>query len=332
MFNKLYQNFLSNNESGGHYENSNHLARVDISKLENILIENSNDLMLHTQKLIAEILTLPHPENLFFFNDPFAFWDLFKNIFSNQDKISVLLTEADQNCFFSSSEFDLTVISTMPFDQFEQRLINKIKSQKFDIVFISQVFSNSGMAINDLEAINQAAIESEALIVLNAKRSFYSMPTKLATMADSLLYFYHSDEMNIGFVSSPKCYTSFFTSTSTKECLFRFNSALNIFKQESISVEMIHQHIQQLQFLFRQQLITLDHPFLCEKNIISFDYNHHGHQLTFALPSPHHAKLLHAELKSHHITTEIFENRLSFHFDLFQEEFINLEKMGRKND
>ena len=86
-------------------------------------------------------------------------------------------------------------------------------------------------------------------------------------------------------------------------------------------------HIQKLQKNFRDHLMVIDHHYLTEKNILSVDYNHHGHFLTFAMPSPEHTKALHDELKDINIWTDYRGSRLRFGFGIYQNDCIDLRAL-----
>ncbi|MGZ3807424.1 MAG: aminotransferase class V-fold PLP-dependent enzyme, partial [Bacteriovorax sp.] len=116
-------------------------------------------------------------------------------------------------------------------------------------------------------------------------------------------------------------------STMDFSALYRLHAVLSLFKKEDISVTKIHSHIQTLQKNFRDHLLTIDHHYLLEKNILSVDYNYHGHFLTFAMPSPEHAQKLHDELKAKKIWTDYRASRLRFGFGLYQEDCIDLSAL-----
>lgn len=102
-----------------------------------------------------------------------------------------------------------------------------------------------------------------------------------------------------------------------------------MFKQENITVDKIHSHVQKLQNNFREHLFCIDHHYLLEKNILSVDYNYHGHFLTFAMPSPEHTKKLHDELNHYKIKTDYRTSRLRFGFGLYQDDCIDLSALKK---
>lgn len=113
-------------------------------------------------------------------------------------------------------------------------------------------------------------------------------------------------------------------STMDYSALFRLNAVLTLFEKENITVQKIHQHIQMLQNNFREHIKSIHHPHLNEKNILSIDYQRHGHFYAFALPSYEYTQKIHDELRAHNIWTDYRGSRLRFGFGLYQEDCINL--------
>lgn len=249
-------------------------------------------------------------------------------------------------------------VETQPFDTFEARFIAEINKQDFDLVFFSHVFFNSGMVVRDLEKIVSSVTHSETQIVIDGYHGFMAVPTDLSKIQERIFYLaggykYAQGGEGCCFLYSPKnsqlrpLYTGWFAgfgaltsdggntgysndgmrfsgSTMDFAALYRLESSLSLFESLGLTVESIHQHIQKLQANFRSHLLEIDHHYLCEKNIISVDYNHHGHFLTFALPSEEHTKRMYEELKSHGVLTDYRSNRLRFGFAIYQNDCIDL--------
>lgn len=232
------------------------------------------------------------------------------------------------------------------------------------MIFLSQVFFNSGMALKNLEAIVSAVTNSETMIVIDGYHGFMALPTDLSKIESRIFYISGSYKYAQGgegccFLTVPKnsqyrpLYTGWFAgisdlsgaggsinypdngmrfagSTMDFSALYRLNAVLNLFQKDGVTVNQIHKHIQNLQNNFREHLLSIDHHYLTEKNILSVDYNHHGHFLTFAMPSPEHTKKLHDELRSHNIMTDYRAARLRFGFGMYQDDVIDLSSMKLK--
>jgi selenocysteine lyase/cysteine desulfurase len=229
------------------------------------------------------------------------------------------------------------------------------------MIFLSHVFFNSGMVIKNLNAIVNAVKDNSTMIIIDGYHSFMAIPTDLSQIESRVFYlsgsykyaqggegccFLHVPKnsqyrpLNTGWfaghteltaagasVNYPDNGFRFAGSTMDFTAVYRLNAVLNLFKQDNLTVEKIHAHVQMLQHNFRQHLLSIDHSFLTEKNILSVDYNYHGHFLTFAMPSPEHTKKLHAELRSKKILTDYRGSKLRFGFGIYQNDCIDLSSM-----
>lgn len=259
----------------------------------------------------------------------------------------------------------VTKISTHPFDDFEARFIKQIEDNDYDFIYLSQVFFNSGMAIKNLTHIVNAVKNPKTIIAIDGYHAFMALPTYLKDIENRIFYIAGSYKYAQGgegccFMAVPQncdlkpLYTGWFAgfdsltkdggktvysndgkrfagSTMDFSALYRLESVLELFEREQISVSVIHEHVKKLQKNFLAHLLELDHHYICEKNIISVDYNYHGHFFTFALPSEEHAKAIHDELKYNRIRTDYRGARLRFGFGLYQDECINLKCLKKTN-
>jgi selenocysteine lyase/cysteine desulfurase len=252
-------------------------------------------------------------------------------------------------------------ITTHPFDDFEARFIKKIQENHYDMIFLSHVFFNSGMVVRNLEKIVTAVTETNTMIVIDGYHGFMAVPTDLKMIEDRIFYIAGSYKYAQGgegccFMVTPKdsclrpLYTGWFAgfdaletdggntgysrdgyrfagSTMDFSALYRLEAVLSLFKKEGLTVEKIHAHVQKLQKNFRDHLLEIDHHYLTEKNILSVNYNHHGHFLTFAMPSAEHAKALHDELRAINVWTDYRASRLRFGFAIYQNDCIDLKAL-----
>lgn len=381
MYKKFYSRFLEANSSIQHYASHSHHYWPDVTRAATMLYWDDaakyvDDKWGHifsekipaTQKLIAEVLNLTHSEQIVFAPNTHELVYRLLSCFDPKKRISILTSDSEFYSFDRQvnrlSEEDLVYvekISTHPFDDFESRLLEKIATNQYDMIFLSHVFFNSGMVLKDLKKIVRAVKNTETMIVIDGYHGFMAIPTDLKEIEERIFYIAGSYKYAQGgegccFMSVPKNsshtprYTGWFAgfsdlaasggntnysndgyrfagSTMDFAALYRLEATLSLFKKEKITVDVIHKHIQKLQKNFRDHLYEIDHHYLCEKNILSVDYDHHGHFFAFALPSPEHTKSLHDELRSHGIWTDYRGSRLRFGFGLYQEDCINLLKL-----
>ncbi len=381
MYKKYYQRFLEANKGIQHYASHSHHYWPDVTR--EAMLEYWDDSarfvddkwdhifgtkLPETQKLIADVLNLSNPSQIAFAPNTHEFVYRLISCFDPRKKISVLTTDSEFYSFdrqinrlSGDGIVEVEKVSTFPFDNFEERFIDQIKKRHYDMIFLSHVFFNSGMAVKNLKRIVDSVTNPDTMIVIDGYHGFMAIPTDFSSMEDRAFYLAGSYKYAQGgegccFLHVPKTsehrplYTGWFAgfgdlakndgsvnysndgmrfagSTMDFSALYRVNAVLRLFKKENISVEQIHAHIQKLQKNFRDHLLTIDHHYLVEKNILSVDYNYHGHFLTFAMPSPEHTKKLHDELRAKKIWTDYRASKLRFGFGLYQEDCIDLSAM-----
>ena len=381
MYKKYYSKFLEANPSVQHYASHGHHYWPDITREAMLhywddsarLVDDKWDYIFskkipETQRLIANILNLSCPEQIVFAPNTHEFVYRLFSCFNPEKKITVLSTDSEfysfdrqANRLSEAAIIEIEKVQTFPFDNFTERFIEKINNKTYDMIFLSHVFFNSGMAIKDLSLIVNAVKNSQTMIVIDGYHSFMALPTDLSDIESRVFYLsgsYKYAQGGVGccFLHVPKysqhrpLYTGrlagiselsgdggntkylenglrFGGSTMDFTALYRLNAVLNLFQNDHLTVEKIHAHVQMLQHNFREHLFSIDHHFLTEKNILSVDYSYHGHFLTFAMPSPEHAKKLHDELRSHKIITDYRASKLRFGFGLYQNDVIDLNPM-----
>ena len=354
MYKKYYNFFLKANRGIQHYSLGLHHYRSDAARLAfldygeaSVCYTDGHNKISETQKLVAYYLKLTDPTQLFFSSSAReSIYELLRS-FDPEKELSILTSDSELYNFKELSQFlnqswssNIDQVRTLPFDNFEERFIEKIKCNSYDIIFISQVFFNSGMVLKNLTAIVEAVTDNKTMIIIDGQHAFMTFPTDLTAIEKRVFYLTHLQERTeleagCSFLHVPKDFVgsnekfnySRHGTTINFSSLCRLNATLNLFYKENIFVENIYLHIQKLQENFRDHLLLIDHPFLTEKNILSIDYRYHGAFLTFAMPSTEHAKKLHDELCSKGIWTDYSFARLRFTFGLYQEECIDLKAM-----
>jgi selenocysteine lyase/cysteine desulfurase len=252
-------------------------------------------------------------------------------------------------------------VTTQDFESFENRFIEKIKSNHYDLIFLSQVFFNSGLVVQNLEAIVKAVTNLETIIAVDGYHGFMALPTDLKSIENRIFYISGSYKYAQGgegccFMHVPKGnqlrpantgWFAGFSKLSTKgsevvysdngyrfagstmdfTALYRLQSVLELFKSDGVTVSKIHQLVQKMQNNFRQHLTEVRHPILTEDKILHLDFNLHGHFFSFELKNADLVKKLHDELYSENIRTDYRGTRLRFGFAIYQNESINLKNV-----
>jgi selenocysteine lyase/cysteine desulfurase len=343
MYKKYYERFLQANPTTQHYASHNHHYWPDITREAVLLywddtarlVDDKWEYILNTkipetQKLVANILKLSNPKQIVFAPNADEIIDRLLSSFDHGKKISILSTDAE---FYNFDPInDIEKVEAFPFDNFTERFIQRIEKNNYDIIFFSHVFFNSGMAIKNMKAIVDAVKNSQTKIVIDGRYGFMALPTDLSEI-ESRVYYLSGPHSEAGegccFLY---CHESLGPAGPKMDftALYRLNAVLKLFQKDDLTVEKIHGHIQILQRNFREHLLTIDHHYLTEKNILNVDYSYHGDFLTFAMPSPEHAKRLHDELRTHNIITDFNGSKLHFGFGLYQNEVIDLSAMKLK--
>lgn len=378
MYKKYYQHFLNANKNIQHYACHSHHYWPDVTRQATIqywddsakLVDDKWDYIFgekipNVQKLIAKNLSLSHPEQIAFAPNTHELVTRLLSCFNPKSEIKVLTTDSEFYSFdrqinrlAEEGIVSVKKISTQPFDHFLDSMIHEIQNNHYDMIFLSHVFFNSGMVVNDLEKLVASVTNSNTMIVIDGYHGFMAVPTDLSKIEDRIFYLagaykYAQGGEGCCFLYSPKnsnyrpLYTGWFAgfgnlskdggsthysndgfrfagSTMDFAALYRLEATLTLFENDGLSVEVIHKYIQNLQRNFRNHLLEIDHHYLCEKNILSVDYNNHGHFYTFAMPSDVHAKAMHDELKANGVQTDFRGNKLRFGFAIYQNDCIDL--------
>lgn len=258
--------------------------------------------------------------------------------------------ERQINRVSESPEFEVVKIATEPFATFKQRFLAQLDVGSFDMVFISQTFFNSGLVMDFLDELYQAT-PTDTLLVVDGYHAFMALPTSLRKYQDRLFYLAGSYKYAQGgegccFLHVPKnCqlrpeYTGWFAefdhisekktenvgygttgmrfagATMDYSALYRLISVLTMFKEDEISVERMHHHIQQNQRHFLQLVDQLNHPLINRNNLILQDLDHHGHFFTFRFDAQTVSSVA-EQLKAVGILTDHRGDRLRFGFGLY---------------
>lgn len=320
------------------------------------------------QQLICENLNLSKPGQIVFAPNTHELVYRLLSCFPAQQKLKVLTTDSEFYSFDrqlrrmeEAGRAEVTRVSTMPFADLEERLVGEIQSQDFDLIFLSQVFFNSGVALKNLPRLVQAVRSPKTQIAIDGYHGFMAVPTDLRAIEDRVFYISGSYKYAQGgegccFMWVPPAttlrpeYTGWFAgfdsltsyegevgyakngfrfagSTMDYSALYRLTAVLETFKQEELSVAVIHDHVQKLQFLFLKELANQGHGILNEKNLLHRGLSHHGHFLTFQIPSEAKCTELAKGLWTRGIQTDHRKDRLRFGFALYHEGAYDLKAL-----
>lgn len=369
MYQHLYSRFLGAHSNELHFASHSHHYWPDVSRDAHIqywddsckYVDDKWEYIFghkvpRAQSLIAENLNISSSSQIVF--APNTHELLFRLLTSlNWDKpVRILTTDSEFYSFDRQinrlgelKNFEVVKIPTLPFADFHERFEKALKESSWDLVFISQVFFNSGL-VADVQRLAKAAPVS-AMFVIDGYHAFMAIPTDLSSIADRAFYLAGSYKYAQGgegccFLYVPPAtrhrpfYTGWFAelshlsavgnqvpyphdalqyagSTMDFSGLYRLIAVLEAFKKENLTVAIIHAWVLQNQKLFLTELAKRQHALLHKDSLICEDLGNHGHFLTFEMPSVEETQKMVKDLKSRGVLVDSRGTRLRFGFGLY---------------
>lgn len=372
-YKKYYSHFLKAQESKVYFTAHSHHFWPDVTREATLqywddaakYVDNKWEYFFskkipQAQKLISKHLKIQKPEQIVFASNTH---ELVSRVLSalQIEKIKVLTTDSEFYSFTRQlkrleleNKVEVLVVSTEPFDSFEERFIDEIKNNKFDFIFLSHVFFNSGVVVENLNLIVDEVRKNQpesCQMMIDGYHGFMAVPTDLSLIADRAFYVSGSYKyaqggegacflvvpencqlrpVNTGWFAGFQDLTSssqeqltypndgmrFAGSTMDMTAIYRLIAVLELFDKENISVEVIHQHVQKLQTLFLEKIRLNQIPDIYIQQLIVNNMNHHGHFLAFDLGSNEKCVFVCEELKKKGIFTDYRKSILRFGFGL----------------
>lgn len=181
----------------GHDEAATDAAVLADHKWERVFGEVVPDL----QKKVASTLSLPDPTTLAFAPNVHEFLvRIASSIRPRGEKVRTLRVVTTDGEFHSferqATRFEedgawaVTRVPTEPFDTFASRFAATVRANDPDLVYLSQVFFDSGFVVSDaaLLAICAAVPRPEVPILIDGYHGFCAVPTNLAKVASRAFY------------------------------------------------------------------------------------------------------------------------------------------------
>lgn len=147
------------------------------------------------QRHVARVLNLPDASSIAFGPNTHSFVLRILSCLPTRRPIRVLTTPSEFMSFSrqivrleENGLAEVQRIQTEPFHTFEQRFAEAASRRPFDLVFVSQVFFDSGFRLRDLAAIVNAVHEPESFIVVDGYHGFMAVPTDIGALANRAFY------------------------------------------------------------------------------------------------------------------------------------------------
>jgi len=374
-FKAFYQRFLHANQGVQHFACHSHHYWPDVTREAVLAYWDDSARMVDdkwgyvfgekvpkVQRQIAQLLKLQAPQQIVFAPNTHELLFRLLSCFDLQRPLKVLSTDSEFHSFSRQIKrfaelpnVEVVQVVTEPFATFEQRFVQAAQLLQPDLVFCSQVFFNSGVAISGLTAFVAAIRQvTSATIAIDGYHGFMALPTDLSALEGNIFYLAGSYKYAQGgegccFMVVPQhnqlrpLYTGWFAEfgtlaqTKTAEvqysqdgyqfagatmdftALYRLEAVLDLYQQHEITINLVHEHVQQLQQAFLIELERQQHPLLNRAALLEHDLQQHGHFLTFRLPSIQQVVDIADYLKKHKIHTDYRGDRLRFGFAPYQD-------------
>ncbi|WP_193369177.1 aminotransferase class V-fold PLP-dependent enzyme [Pelagibius marinus] len=342
-------------------------ARLTGGKWELVL----GEVMPEVQRGIARHLNLPDPASLAFAPNTH---ELVKRL------LSCLPAERPPRILTSDGEFhsftrqiarleedglaEVTRVPVEPFDSFAERFAAAASKGGHDMIFVSQVFFNSGFALTDLAALLDG-LPAEPFVVIDGYHGFLARPSDLGGIAARAFYLaggykYAMSGEGVCFLHAPPGYGlrprdtgwyaafgkltkaggsgiayaedggRFFGATFDPVGLYRMRAVLRLLEALGLDAAGIHAHARALQDRFLAGLKARPSPALpLERLLLDPQKLPCGNFLTFDLGGEAAAADLHARLTAAGVASDYRGSRLRFGFGLYQEAADVVDLLGR---
>jgi kynureninase len=302
------------------------------------------------QRGIAKILSLPDPATIAFAPNTHDFVMRLFSALPADRPARVLTTDSEFHSFtrqVARLEEDGLVVERVPSEPFETFPARFAAAARkgHDLVFVSQVFFNSGGTAGDLAALVAAVPDDGALLVIDGYHGFMALPTDLSTIAHRAFYLaggykYAMAGEGACFMHCPPGYaprprdtgwfaafgaltgaqqgvpygtdgSRFLGATFDPSGLYRLGSVLDWIESIGLTVPAIHAHVLALQERFLEEISSV--AVLREARLVT-PRAERGHFLTFETAQ---AGAIHDRLAAAGIITDVRGNRIRFGFGCY---------------
>lgn len=279
------------------------------------------------QQGIARILNVANPEQIVFAPNTHELLYRAISTFEYGRKLAILTTDAEFHSFNRQSRrleergnVEVVRIATEPFATFASRWLEAVGSRNWDMIFISQVFYNSGVAAPLPNEWLHAVQAADCLIMVDGYHGFAAVPTDWSAYTGRV--FYLAGAYKYGQAGEGCCfavvpsrapeqpafrpeYTGWFADFASLEksqagpveytangmamagatidlsALYRFEAVLSWWQQQQLTPQRINEYIRLLQQAFLTRLDELNDARVNRTTLLENGLDNHGHFFTF---------------------------------------------------
>lgn len=146
-----------------------------------------------TRSAIASLIGLQDGDSLTFGSNTHGF---LVRIFSClEPPVRVLSTDAEFHSFNRQSrrweEAGLAIVDRVPaepFDTFAERFTREARAGVHDLIYLSQVFFDSGFVVEDVDRVVSAVSEASAFVVIDGYHAFMARPVNIGAIQDRAFF------------------------------------------------------------------------------------------------------------------------------------------------
>ena len=308
---------------------------------------------------VARLLGLRDPTTVAFAPNTHAFLLRLLSSFPVGRTLRILTSDSEFHSFARQMRrleedglVEVTRVPSEPFADFAERFASAATEGGHDLVYVSQVFYNSGYAIADLTTLVVAVPDPDSLVVIDGYHGFLARPTDLSAIQDRAFYMsggykYAMAGEGVVFLHAPPGYAPrprdtgwyaafgalesggnevgyasdagrFLGATFDPVGLYRFNAVMDWLNERGLTVSNIHAHAHGLQRRFVAGLDALGLTTLTPAQlVVSMNEPARGNFLTFRTEN---AGELYRNLLEADVITDWRGDRLRFGFGLYQDE------------
>lgn len=381
----LYSRFLSNLKGTLHFAAHSHHFWPDVSREAHLQYWDDSaqfsdgkwdkifsEVLPKTQTHIARILNLRDRTQIALAPNTHELISRILSLFVGRKELKLLTTSSEfhswRRQYLRLAEFpevSVTQIETRSLLEDRQKFLDSFifqLEQKPDLVYLSQVFFDSGLALTDIELQHLVRhCHQETIFVIDGYHAFAALPTDLSSLEGRVFYLgggykYAQAGEGVCFLVAPKGNwrpvntgwfaefrelsrpsgtqvgyakngMAFMGATQDFSGAYRFNAVWDLFEGHHFSIAEIHAYVRSLQETFINEMPDLKNSL--QLQYLFSDLSWHGHFITFAAEDAFKAQAIEEKLRKHKIIIDRRAERLRFGFGLYQDQSDVVELCSR---